>query len=106
MGRVGVEDGGLLTRPPLLSTQIAFLRLSMQSAPAMVGVIVEGGMCRRPGPSFKGMEGLVDVGRRSEGISSPGNTSCVAIIVIAACRVIGSCYRSIVEFLFVVVRAW
>lgn len=76
MGRVARR---MLTRPPLFSTQIAFLRLSMYSEPAMVGVMVEGGICRRPGPSFRGMEGFGDVGRRSEGISSPGNTSRVAI---------------------------
>jgi len=48
----------------------------------MAGVIVDGGMCRRPGPSFRGIDGLGDVGRRSEGISSPGNTSCVAIAMV------------------------
>ena len=54
----------------------------------MVGVTVDGGMCRRPGPSLSGMEGFVDVGRRSEGISSPGNTRCI-VILIGFGRVVG-----------------
>lgn len=48
--------------------------------------MVDGGMCRRPGPSFRGNDELSDVGRRSEGISSPGNTSCVAIENVFVCQ--------------------
>jgi hypothetical protein len=42
------------TRPPLDSTQIAFLRASLHSWPETVEVIVLGGIWRRPGPSFRG----------------------------------------------------
>jgi hypothetical protein len=57
--------------------------------------MVDGGMCRRPGPSFRGNDGLGDVGRRSEGISSPGSTSCVAIGIVIVCQEL---LRSIVEY--------
>lgn len=58
------------TRPPLCSTHMAPLRLSVQSWPATTGVIVLGGICRSPGPSF-----IVPLlGRSSESMESPGNT--------------------------------
>ena len=45
-----------------------------------MGAIVEGGRYRRPGPNLRGTEGLDEIGKTSDGISSPGNTTvCVAI---------------------------
>lgn len=71
-----VEDFELYhTRPLLLSTHIAFFLWSIQSVPAIVGVIVAGGVWRRPGPSLSGTEGLDGVGRSSADIPSPGKTN-------------------------------
>lgn len=63
------------TRPLLFSTHIPFFLWSMQRVPAIVGVIVAGGVCRRPGPSLRGIEGLDGVGKSSAEMSSPGKTS-------------------------------
>jgi len=55
-----------------------------------MGVIVDGGICRRPGPSFMGIEGLEDVGRASAEISSPGRTIvCVSIMLVRSVAAIG-----------------
>ena len=62
------------TRPLLFSTQMAFFLWSMRKGPARVVVIVDGGVCRNPGPSFRGTEGLDGTGRMSEGMVSPGRT--------------------------------
>ena len=62
-----------------------------------MGVIVDGGMCRRPGPNFRGIEGFVEVGRSSEEISSPGKTTFVAMKYL----LISSCYQSIMGFVLV-----
>ena len=40
-----------------------------------MGVIIEGGICRKPGPSFNGTEGLEEKGKMLEPIVSPGRTS-------------------------------
>src|SRR5437762_652909 len=69
------EIWGTLTRPPLFSTHTAFFLWSMQSSPATTVTIVSGGVWRRPGPSFKGTDGLEEVGRAPGGIGSPGRTS-------------------------------
>lgn len=73
----GTEEGVRIneqkhTRPPFCSTHIEFLFRSVTSCPAMVGRMVLGGMCRRPGPNcnfFFGCEGI-----SAEPISSPGRT--------------------------------
>ena len=62
------------TRPPLFSTHIAFFLCSMHKDPAIVGLIVEGGTCRKPGPNFKEVKGLAGIGRRSGEMFSPGKT--------------------------------
>ena len=61
------------TRPPLNSIQAAFFLLSVHSWPATVGVMVLGGKCRSPGPSFKGNVGCE--GKVSESRLSPGRTN-------------------------------
>lgn len=43
-----------LTRPPVVSTRMAFLLCSAMSWPATVGRIASGGACRRPGPRRRG----------------------------------------------------
>jgi hypothetical protein len=69
-----------LTLPLLLSTHIAFFFWSIHRGPATVAVMVEGGTCRRPGPSLRGRLGLDGIGRTSGQIVSPGRTSfCEAI---------------------------
>jgi hypothetical protein len=73
--------GGCITLPLFDSTDAAFFLLSVTSAPAMVVTTVEGGMCRRPGPSFNVFRFPVPVGSAWDGISSPGSTS-VAIVAI------------------------
>ena len=40
----------------------------------MVGVIVEGRTCRRPGPNLSGRDGLEGIGKTSGDITSPGRT--------------------------------
>jgi hypothetical protein len=74
------ERGKELTRLPLNSTQTAFFLLSVQSWPATVGVMVFGGMCRRPGPSLRGNLGCEgsDAGFRV----SPGSTNVSVAIML------------------------
>ena len=61
---------------------MAFFLLSIHNDPAIVGVMVEGGTCRSPGPNLRGTEGLEGIGRMSEESSSPGRTNvCVAILL-------------------------
>ena len=62
------------TRPLLYSTHVAFFLVSVARAPAIVVVMVFGGMCRRPGPNVRGLFGFADVGSADEGILSPGRT--------------------------------
>jgi hypothetical protein len=62
-----------LTRPPLYSTHTAFFLLSAVTVPAMVALIVDGGRCRRPGPSLRALE--ADVGSKELGSVSPGSTT-------------------------------
>ena len=62
------------TLPLLFSTHIAFFFWSMRNGPATTDVMVEGGRCRKPGPSLSGIEGLEGIGRTSEEIVSPGRT--------------------------------
>ena len=52
----------------------------MLRAPARVGVIVDGGTCRKPGPSLSGAEGFDGTGSVPGEITSPGSTR-VAIVV-------------------------
>ena len=53
---------------------MAFFLVSVVRAPAIVVVIVFGGMCRRPGPNVRGLFGFADVGNADEEILSPGRT--------------------------------
>src|SRR5690242_10690025 len=66
------------TRPPLNSTQTAFFLLFVHSCPATVGVMVFGGICRKPGPSFRGNVGCD--GSEDGSNSCPGRTNIVAAI--------------------------
>lgn len=68
------------TRPALCSTQIAFFLRSIWTEPAREAVIVDGGTCRRPGPSFMEMEGLREDGSASIEMLSPGRTRVVMMI--------------------------
>ena len=71
---------GKFTRPVLFSTQTAFFLWSTKREPATIGVMDEGGTCRRPGPSFRGPDGVVCMGRMLGDISSPGRTRVCAAI--------------------------
>ena len=51
---------------------MAFFLASVLRLPAVVTMIVDGGMWRRPGPSFRGVEVLVGIGSLDGGIVSPG----------------------------------
>ncbi len=73
VGRRGAGDCSTL--PLLFSTQIAFFLWSMHSWPARTEVMVDGGVWRRPGPSFSGRDGLEGTGRMSGEMISPGSTS-------------------------------
>ena len=64
-----------LTLPLLFSTHMVFFLWSTQSGPARVGIMVDGGTWRRPGPSLRVAEELGDTGSTSGGISSPGRTN-------------------------------
>ena len=68
------------TLPLLFSTHIAFFLWSMLRAPASVGVIVDGGTCRRPGPSLSGTEVFDGTGSTSAEIVSPGSTRVTIVI--------------------------
>jgi len=68
------------TRLPLNSIQTAFFLLSVQSWPATVGVMVFGGMCRRPGPSLRGNFGCE--GRDAGSRISPGSTNVSVAMVL------------------------
>lgn len=72
---------GRHTLPPLFSTHNAFFLRSMQSGPAKVVVTVEGGVCRRPGPSLSGAEGLGGIGSTSSDRISPGITKVWVILI-------------------------
>lgn len=65
---------GAITLPLLFSTHIAFFFWSMQREPARVGVIVEGRIYRKPGPSLSGRGGLEGIGKTSGDTTSPGRT--------------------------------
>lgn len=67
-----VGSRGRGTRPLMCSTQIAFLRASVNSWPDTVGEMVLGGMRRRPGPSLSATSGRLV--RRSGSRWSPGRT--------------------------------
>ena len=69
-----------LTLPLLFSTQMAFFLASVLRLPAVVTMIVEGGIWRRPGPSFRGMEVLVGVGSVDGGRVSPGRKTVLKSI--------------------------
>jgi len=69
------------TRLPLNSTQTAFFLLSVQSCPATVGVIVFGGICRKPGPSLRGNFGCE--GRHAGSRVSPGSTNVSVAIALS-----------------------
>lgn len=60
---------------------MAFFLWSMHSEPARVVVMVEGGVCRRPGPSLRGMEGMEGIGRTSDEMVSPGRTTWSVIVL-------------------------
>ena len=45
--------------------------------------MVEGGVCRRPGPNLSARDGLEGIGSRSGGITSPGST------IFSVCEAIG-----------------
>lgn len=64
----------MITRPLLYSTEAAFFLLSVTRAPAIVAVMVSGGMCRRPGPRVSVFFLPVPVGKALFAISSPGST--------------------------------
>jgi hypothetical protein len=46
--------------------------LSVVTVPAVVALMVDGGRCRRPGPSLRALE--ADVGSNESGSVSPGST--------------------------------
>lgn len=73
--KVRVRGERWLTLPLLDSIQAAFFLLSVTSAPAIVVVMVFGGMCRRPGPSVSVFFLPVGVGQAAWGSSSPGRTT-------------------------------
>jgi len=76
----GARERDRLTLPLLNSIQAAFFLLSVAKAPAMVVVIVFGGMCCRPGPRVRVFFLPVGTGRASRGISSPGRTMVVVVV--------------------------
>lgn len=73
------EMGPIITLPVLFSTHIAFFLGSIQRGPANTALMVEGGVWRRPGPSFRAFDALEGIGRSSVGIISPGITNPVGI---------------------------
>lgn len=68
------------TRLPLNSIQAAFFLLSIHNWPATVDVIVFGGICLSPGPSFSGRVGCE--GSMFVSIASPGRTNVSVAIVV------------------------
>jgi hypothetical protein len=80
---MGIKQDDKLTLPLLYSTQAAFFLLSVVNAPAIVAVMVLGGMCRSPGPSVRGLFCFGGFGRACEGITSPGRT-IVAVVAIVS----------------------
>lgn len=72
--------GPIITLPVLFSTHIAFFLGSIQRGPASTALMVEGGVWRRPGPSFRAFDALEGIGRSSVGIISPGMTNPAGIL--------------------------
>ena len=55
----------------------------MHSAPATTEVMVDGGVCRRPGPSLSARDGLEGIGRMSGEMVSPGSMIvCVVVMIV------------------------
>ena len=59
----------------------------MHSEPAITEVMVDGGVCRRPGPSLSARDGLEGMGRMSGEMVSPGSmTCCVVVMIVVSLR--------------------
>jgi hypothetical protein len=85
----GTKQKNELTLPLLYSTQAAFFLLSVVNAPAIVAVMVLGGMCRSPGPSVRGLFCFCGFGRACEGITSPGRTTVAVVAIVSGFGVRG-----------------
>ena len=65
----------------------------MQRGPAIVDIMVEGGTCRRPGPSLSSRFGLVGMGRISGEMVWPGRTSVLLAIGPESCFYLSSIFE-------------
>lgn len=76
------EKSETLTLPLLYSIHAAFFFASVTRAPAIVALIVSGGMCCSPGPRVRALFFFAGVGSEAEDIWSPGRTTGRAVAMV------------------------